>query len=270
MLTPYSNIISVTTLSNLLLDTYSGAAAAYSLRQLSSTYSGDSIRVRRESDNTEQNIGFVNNELDTSALATFCSGTDGFVTTWYDQSGNSINATQATAANQPKIYDSVSGVIEVNSKPSISITNSPLTWFNINTSITLNTSFSAIKSIAFNTLNYLYYNSALNRGLYIGGSVASNKIGIVDVGLNSSTITNDLFQKIIYSNFNTNYKLAVNNNSENTLTSATTQITFNILGRQSLNLTTNADVQELIIYDNDQSSNRTGISDNINDFYSIY
>ena len=38
-----------------LLDDYSGAAAAYSLRQLSSSYSGDAIRVRRASDNAELN-----------------------------------------------------------------------------------------------------------------------------------------------------------------------------------------------------------------------
>ena len=86
MITPYSNIISVTTLApNLLLDTYTGAAAAYSLRLLRSSYSGSAIRVRRASDNTEQDIGFVDNELDTSTLETFCSGTNGFVKTWYDQ-----------------------------------------------------------------------------------------------------------------------------------------------------------------------------------------
>jgi type III restriction enzyme len=43
---------------NLLLDQYSGAAAAYSLRKLSTSYSGSAIRVRRSSDNAEQNIGF--------------------------------------------------------------------------------------------------------------------------------------------------------------------------------------------------------------------
>jgi surface protein len=71
-----------------LLDTYPNAAAAYSLRLLRSAYTGSAIRVRRSSDNTEQDIGFVSNELDTSALTTFCSGTNGFVKTWYDQSGN--------------------------------------------------------------------------------------------------------------------------------------------------------------------------------------
>ena len=41
-----------------LLDTYSGSAVAYSLRKLSLAYSGSAIRVRRSSDNAEQNIGF--------------------------------------------------------------------------------------------------------------------------------------------------------------------------------------------------------------------
>lgn len=101
-----------------LLDTYSGAAAAYSLRQLSSTYSGDAIRVRRSSDNTETNIGFVNNELDTTSLESFCSGTNGFVTTWYDQSGNGNDATQSTAVNQPQIVSSGSVILE-NGKPAV-------------------------------------------------------------------------------------------------------------------------------------------------------
>jgi hypothetical protein len=95
-----------------LLDTYSGAAAAYSLRLLRTAYTGDAIRVRRASDNTEQDIGFVDNELDTSALTTFCSGTDGFVETWYDQSGNANNATQLTASNQPQIVSSGSVLTE--------------------------------------------------------------------------------------------------------------------------------------------------------------
>ena len=86
-----------------LLDTYSGSTAAYSLRLLRTDYTGSAIRVRRASDNTEQDIGFVNNELDTASLTSFCSGTNGFVKTWYDQSGNGRDATQSTAANQPQI-----------------------------------------------------------------------------------------------------------------------------------------------------------------------
>jgi hypothetical protein len=54
-----------------LLDTYSGAAVAYSLRQLSSTYTGSAIRVRRSSDNAEQDISFVENDLDTASMLDF-------------------------------------------------------------------------------------------------------------------------------------------------------------------------------------------------------
>jgi hypothetical protein len=101
-----------------LLDLYPSAAVAYSVRLLREAYTGSAIRVRRSSDNTEQDIGFSSGNLDTTALTSFCSGTNGFVTTWYDQSGNSRNVTQTTAANQPQIVSSGS-VINVNSKPSV-------------------------------------------------------------------------------------------------------------------------------------------------------
>jgi len=99
-----------------LLDTYSGAAVGYSLRQLSSTYSGNCIKVRRASDSTELDIGFVNNVLDTASLATFCSGTDGFVSVWYDQSGNAKPMFNTSASRQPKIVTSGSILLE-NGKP---------------------------------------------------------------------------------------------------------------------------------------------------------
>ena len=107
---------------SLLLDLYPSAAAAYSVRKLRTAYTGSAIRVRRSSDNAEQDIGFVAGNLDTTALTTFCLATDGFVTTWYDQSGNAANATQTTAANQPQIVSS-GAVITVNSKPATNFTN---------------------------------------------------------------------------------------------------------------------------------------------------
>ena len=106
-----------------LLDTYSGAAAAYSLRLLDSTYTGSAIRVRRSSDNTEQDIGFnVFGELDTVSLLAFAGTGDAFVKTWYDQSGNSNDATQTTTANQPKIVSSGAVIVE-NGKPALDFTN---------------------------------------------------------------------------------------------------------------------------------------------------
>jgi hypothetical protein len=57
--------------SGLLLDQYPNAAVAYSLRKLRAGYIGSAIRVRRSSDNAEQNIGFIGNDLDTASMLDF-------------------------------------------------------------------------------------------------------------------------------------------------------------------------------------------------------
>lgn len=94
-----------------ILDVYTGAAAAYSLRRLRGAYSGAAVRVRRSSDNVEQDIGFDSNgNFNESALTSFVGVNSGFVTTWYDQSGNTRDATQTTAANQPRIVNA--GVVD--------------------------------------------------------------------------------------------------------------------------------------------------------------
>jgi hypothetical protein len=88
---------------NTLLDNYSGAAAAYSLRRIGpSGYFGPAIRVRRDSDNTLRDIGFTSDgQLDTVGLLDFVGVTgSGFVKTWYDQSGNSNNAQTQQAQTQ--------------------------------------------------------------------------------------------------------------------------------------------------------------------------
>ena len=92
-----------------LVDTYS-PTVAYSLRKLSSSAT-NAIRVRRDSDNAEQDIGFSGNDLDTTSLTSFVGAGDGFVTKWYNQgtSGTSYDASQTTASSQPLIV--ASGVV---------------------------------------------------------------------------------------------------------------------------------------------------------------
>lgn len=87
------------------LDTFDGASAAYSLRKLRSAYSGNAIKIRRSSDSEELDIGFVNGVVDSASIISFCTGTVGYVTTWYDQSGNDRHAVAPTTTAQPKIYD---------------------------------------------------------------------------------------------------------------------------------------------------------------------
>ena len=95
------------------------AAAAYSLRKLKADYAGTPIRVRRSSDNAEANIPFgADGWLDQTALLAHVGAGSGFVTTWYDQSGNGRHATQTAAASQPRIVNA--GVVQaLNGRPTV-------------------------------------------------------------------------------------------------------------------------------------------------------
>lgn len=77
---------------------------AYSLKKIISTATV-AVRVRRSSDDAEQDIGFIGNALDTSALASFVGAGSGFVTTFYDQAGNGYHLTQSTPSKQPSIVN---------------------------------------------------------------------------------------------------------------------------------------------------------------------
>ena len=96
------------------------AAAAYSLRLMSSCYYGKAIRVRRSIDNATMDIGFTaQGDLDTTSLKSFIGNNSGYVTVWYDQSGNAKNATQTSEQNQPRIINN--GVLDLfGERPSIS------------------------------------------------------------------------------------------------------------------------------------------------------
>lgn len=89
------------------MDSYaSGLWGLYALDRLLSTYTGPLIRVRRSSDNAEQDIGYDGGgALDTAALASFVSSDSAYVVTWYDQSGGGNDLTQATTSKQPRIVN---------------------------------------------------------------------------------------------------------------------------------------------------------------------
>ena len=109
---------------SLLLDTYPGAILAFSSsRKLRSAYSGACMRVRRDSDGTEQSIGFALDQLDAAALSAFCAGTTGRVVTWYDQSGNGVDAAQPSTTSAPIVFQSGS-LTTINSTPALLLTGS--------------------------------------------------------------------------------------------------------------------------------------------------
>lgn len=241
-----------------LLDTFSGAAAAYSLRLLSNSYSGNAVKVRRASDNAELDIGFSSGELDTSALTTHCGSSDGFVVTWYDQS-SSNNATQSTTANQPKIYDGTTGVVTKNEKPAMT------TGFLTNTFGSAISQPISIYSVHTETTGTNYYHTGSSGKIDLYGFGGAYKMqantGQV-IGPTRSPLFNvQILMLNLYNGANSLIGYNGGNNTTGTLdTNGTSGITlrFGALERQ-----------EFIIFEDDDTD-RTGIETNINTFYDIY
>jgi hypothetical protein len=260
----------------LLLDLYPNAAAAYSLRKLRAAYSGSAVRVRKEvsSVSSETDIGFAaDGSLDTASLLAFASDADSgdvFVVTWYDQS-LSNNATQSTAANQPKIVSGGSLVTE-NGKPAIDF-DGVNDCFILDSKITISTTvlFVDVMSnigVGFsapygsnNSSNGVYF--PRSRSLFQGNGFSDNS-SVVDL-YGSQSVTSISSVSGIYNI----YQNGVVRGSSGTYTGNTVST---MMVRRSSDLLgiTSGKLQERIIYNNsDQSANRTGIESNQATFYGI-
>lgn len=97
----------------------SGLVEAHAVhRRLLSSYGGPLIRVRRDSDNAEEDIGYLLDDgsgvcpLDTAALSAFVSTNSAYIVTVYDEVG-SADKTQSNTSLQPRIVNA--GVLDVDS-----------------------------------------------------------------------------------------------------------------------------------------------------------
>jgi len=103
----------VTSTVTYIFDTYPGNVG-YSLRRLK-TGEDSCVRIRRSSDDAFQVIGFLSDGFfDTASFKTFVGAGTGYVQTWYDQSGNHLDAIKGASAEQPILSLNVFG-----SKPSV-------------------------------------------------------------------------------------------------------------------------------------------------------
>ena len=291
-----------------LLDTYSGATAAYSLIKLRTEYTGNAITVRRSSDNTSQDIGFkADGTLDTTALLSFVGVGNGYVTKWYDQSGNGYNFTQTTSNYQPTIVSS-GVVVTKNGKPTV-LFDGLSDYMFIPTSY-LDNSFSFLHKIGQSFISFVGYNRisseqviiANNYGssAYTGYSLYTNGAanitnfttrGVSGQGTVANTSnTAPLPNNSLYllnnevdngnSTANLRSKLYVNNGSSINLNNLTnTPSTSNASYNMAMGVASgggasysyyDGGISQLIIWNSNQSSNRSGLSTAINSQFSIY
>lgn len=262
-----------------ILDQYPNAAVAYSFRKLRAAYSGNAIRVRRSGDNAESDFGFVNNAISLTAIQDFCiaggGAQNGFLVTWYDQSGNGNNATQATASRQGTIV--LSGVFQQdNSKPCLNLDGS-------DDRILLNTAINSLDMTIATILNrdstaspnYSslfgqgsfngFYNNPATGGWAYRTAVLNNLVGIppspnnqqIQLFLNvSATQSNGYYNNIAgivgQSITNPGYSLR--------------ELFYDWAGGSTFK----GKAQEFIAWNSNQMSNRSGISSNINNYYGTY
>jgi len=259
-------------------------AAAYSLRSFDADADPNVVNVRRSSDGATSD--FTASEVSDGTLVAWVgAGNDGHVTTWYDQSGTN-HANQSTASRQPKIVDAgtlvtVGGLAALdfdgafdylfNDSVASSFTGNdiPISIFTCFKETA--SSYSDIVSLSNGALN-----NPLKRLFRINGysrydqrdDAATFISPIGDFGL-----TNQILNSVTSTGNSVNlYEQGVLKASDTTDFGNVTLNRFSIgaLRRSTVDAPMNGQIQEIVVFDTDQSSNRTGIENNINDHFDIY
>jgi PKD repeat protein len=283
-----------------VLDLYTNADLAFSMRKLRAAYLGSCIRVRRSSDNTEQDIGFASNGvIDVSAMLSFVGVGNGFVVTWYDQSGNGRNITQSTGSNQPQIV--FTGAIAIrNGLPCIRYSASTTTMalvtssnYSVPTAITFNcvftpilgaSSYRQILNIGTVAGSTPYITFAYRAGANFSDWLTEDSLLLAngfDAGRNPRLISNGqkFFNGTQYSTFATINSTAnildVNNSVSTTRVNNAAAIPtqsgiFRLGNSNSNNEQLSGDIQEFILWGNDLTSDKSGIINNANRFYNVF
>lgn len=252
-----------------LLDLYPSATIGFSLRKLRSAYTGSCIRVRRSSDNTSLDIGFVNNIIDTTTLLTFCGAGNGFISIWYDQSGFGNNGQAVILAEQCQIVFSGALLIK-NSK--VYFTATTAQEFKLTTVLT---------GTAINNYSWFYIYEKDTSGAQAMFTNGGGQYLWLDYNANQY-VNSSQAVNITPNSYAANIQYLVNNNiassvascySNNVLLGSLTPITgsynfyefpLNAIRTAKITLT------ELIFYPNIQLANRAAINTNINTYYTIY
>lgn len=268
----------------LLLDLYgTDILAAYSLRKLSSTYSGDAVRVRRTSDNAEQDIGFdASGNLDTSALTTFLGSDDGFLAKWYDQSGNSRDGSQTNASRQIRI--ATAGTIETkNSLPTtqgannlhltisgVPTTSQPITTFDVYARYSAGGAGTKATLVSLVNSNNFIRNDS-KRFMRVG---VLSKFGGTQINTQGATAHADTDLHVVTRMLNgASSVVRVDQVAEPTSTGGDWVVTGaqmgsdTTIGRNSTSAY-NGQLSELLIFGADKTSEITNIEDNLKTYYS--
>jgi hypothetical protein len=261
-----------------------GAAFNFNFNNGQHIYAGDGVET---SNWVDTGTGGIDLSKEGSPVLFTGQGMDSFVDIWYDQTGSN-NATQATAANQPKIAESgalLADGIKFNGSTTSLATGSQV--FTANE--TGSQSLYAVCNVTDGASGYIAGSADDNDSDERGQSIYYYTATDVFALSNGSTATNttiDTISAIRGSNVLVSFNY--NNNTANTLNQNANQNGYSdgssaydfeagsnfIIGARGGTVqagrAVNGSIQEVIAYTSDQSDNRFKIESNINNYYGLY
>jgi hypothetical protein len=206
---------------------------------------------------------------------------DGFVETWYDQSGNGNNAVQATAGNQPKIVNA--GALVVDS----GIGGLDFDGDDFLTASSVSGLEGSISMFAVSVRDASGYvvspsnSSAANR--YFGIQEAASTVVANPRNTSSKTVSDSVSGadrlSFAVTTGATSTSVGANGSAVTTTTddygddfagSNLDQIAIGVLRTVSASGQFNGRIREILVYSSDQTDNRTALETNINGHYSIF
>ena len=243
---------------------------------------GALVEIRRESDDTAKSFySDSNNELSLTSpdvngvtLGTWIGAGDGFVRTWYDQSGNSIDFIQATTSEQPKIITAGAFTLE-SSKPVITFDGTD-DYFNATLSAASTNAYQSLanyKALSVPTIGSTTIGSEGSndkRYWYRDNTDSRIRNGGISEGVFTYLSSNSLVQ-IIYDG-TTTVDVYENNSALETGTISGSSSTEEIwIGDwASTGRPMNFSLSEFIDWQDDDDSRVSGVKTNQNDYYNIY
>jgi hypothetical protein len=254
---------------SLILDNFPGALFAFSTRQMRNQ-ANLSFRVRRSSDNGETDIGFDSSgNLNEAQLSSFVGANDGYIATWYDQSGNGNDISESTTANQPVIVESGT-IYKENGLPALKTPHN---------SNGMDTGISGIQEKSVFVVAHLFlpfYGGSTGRLLTsYGGSggvgdeyildrdLVSNNLRYFDGGSSTTVTGTGFFHQLNAIRTTSTISVQVDNGTPGSTSvgSNTNSNNFKVFeeGGSSDNEVVQS-ISELIFYNSDQTSNKAGIS----------
>jgi hypothetical protein len=189
---------------------------------------------------------------------------DGHVTTWYDQSDNGNDSTQSTASAQPKIVDGGTLVTDSSNNPAILGDGVDDTLSHPTLTDELDSSDFLVTAAYEDDLS-MGIVGAIPRLYLTSSSMAYNTLGTV--GYPSQTGRNVTSFQVA----GNTQEVFGNGASLGTASEAQVDIGQNMFSvLQGGSNFSDGPLMEVIVFGNNQSANRTGIENNINDHFDIY